>query len=98
MVDLLSVPPRGRKHLVLRVDAGLRGGELRRPLGGVFAARTNEYGRKMNGELSGLRTPRVLPLAGGGSADRRIRETDKRKSDMVDLLSVPPRGRQQSSC
>ena len=66
MVDLLSVPPRGRQHLVLRVDAGLRGGELRRPLGGVFAARTNEYGRKMNGELSGLRTPRVLPLAGGG--------------------------------
>ena len=47
MVDLLSVPPRGRQHLVLRVDAGLRGGEPT-PLGDVFSARTNEYGRKMN--------------------------------------------------
>ena len=79
MADLLSFPPRGRQHLVLRVDAGLRGGELRRPLGGVFAARTNEYGRKMNGELSGLRTPPVPPTMGGSAnvpcADGSYKET-----------------------
>ena len=97
MVDLLSVPPRGRQHLVLRVDAGLRSGEPT-PLGDVFAARTSEYGRKMNGELSGLRTPPVPPTMGGAptslvlTAATRRPPTGKTRSVEVNVMRMGEMG------